>query len=180
MEILTVQNNRVVPNPHALSDPPFKELWDRAVDKEVALAEFTYIEFMCSLKKTNPYKDYPPEYKAKAIARAAFGTDTYEPDELVMKCIHAYRKHLSKQLAVRMYDAAKEVAERLIRDMTHMDLGERTKSNAAVYKPIDITKAISESDKVLAALQSLEKKVEEDVYEKMKTKGDRRVNPLEL
>jgi len=176
-----MEGARVVPNAHLIALSPFSELWqrDNSERKDTALAELLYVEYMCSLKKTNPYKGYAEEDRPAAVGRAVFKDADYCPDELVKKCLDAYKELLMNQLPVRLLEAAKAGAEKFILDIQNIDVTERTKGGAAVYKPADLMKALAESDKVLAALQTLEKKVEEEVYTKMKTRGNRQINPFE-
>jgi len=181
MELITLEGTKVVPNVHLVALPPFSKLWERdeSTRKEEALNEFLYIEYMCSMKKTNPYKGYAEEDRPSAVGRAVFRNADYVPDEIVKECMNAYTEHLMNQLPMRLLAAAKSGAEKFIMDIQNIDVNERTKGGAAVFKPADLMKALAESDKVLAALQTLEKKVEEEVYTKMKTRGNRQINPFE-
>lgn len=181
MELLTMDRLRVLPNAHALSIPPFSQIWERdpSPGKEQAISELTYIELMCSLKKTNPYAGYSPDLKHLAVSKAVFRNTNYEPDELVTHAMEEYNRHLQEQMSVRLLTAAKSAVEKLIEHIRGISLKERTKGGAAVYKPAEVMKALSEADKVLGALQSLQKKVEEDVYSSIKTRANRGINPLE-
>ena len=70
--LFQVTNKTVQPTVETLAISPFSEIWsrDRTRDKEIALKEFAYIEFMSSQLKTNPFKDYPDGEKSKKILEA--------------------------------------------------------------------------------------------------------------
>ena len=65
--LFQVTNKTVQPTVETLAISPFSEIWSRDTtrDKEIALKEFAYIEFMSSQLKTNPFKDYPDGEKSK-------------------------------------------------------------------------------------------------------------------
>ena len=50
------------------------------------------------------------------------------------------------------------------------------KTGAPIYKPKDITAALQDLDKTIISLQSLEKKVEEDLFEAARIKGQKEVS----
>ena len=50
------------------------------------------------------------------------------------------------------------------------------KTGAPIYKPRDITAALQDLDKTIISLQSLEKKVEDDLFETAKIKGQKEVS----
>ena len=176
-----MEGMRVVPNPHFASISPFKELWerDKSERKEVALQELTYIELMCSLKKSNPYATYSDDLKPIAVAKAVFKRD-YFPDSMVEQCMRVYTELMNNQTPVRLLSASKSAAEKLIMYLQEIDLSERTKGGVAVYKPAEVMRAVAESDKLLAALQSLEKKVQDDFYGATKSRANRTINPFEV
>ena len=69
MEIFEVSGNIVRPTPNILTIYPFKEIWkrDKTKNKNLAIQEFAFIEFMVSKKKSNPFKGYDEEIKEDKI-----------------------------------------------------------------------------------------------------------------
>ena len=59
--LFQVTDRAVFPNPETLLISPFKDIWERdeSTNKTVAIQEFAYIEFMTSMLKSNPYRQYP-------------------------------------------------------------------------------------------------------------------------
>ena len=58
--LFVVENKLVTPNTETLMVSPFKEIWERdnSDNKNLATKELTFVEFMSSKKKTNPYAGY--------------------------------------------------------------------------------------------------------------------------
>ena len=47
-----------------------------------------------------------------------------------------------------------------------------------IWKPRDITSALNDTEKVLANIKSLEKKVEEELFEETKTRSNKQISPF--
>jgi len=67
--LFTVTEKTVFPNAETLLISPFKDIWERDKTKQkiYALEELAYIEFMTSMKKSNPYRQYPETQKGKYV-----------------------------------------------------------------------------------------------------------------
>ena len=60
-----------------------------------------------------------------------------------------------------------------------IDLNERTKSEMPVYKPADVYSAIEKVEKIMTSLNTLKEKVEQELFDSTKTRGNKLINPLE-
>ncbi len=69
--LFIINDKAVFPNPETLLISPFKDIWDRdrSPGKENAIQEFAYIEFMTSMLKSNPYREYPEAKKDEIIRK---------------------------------------------------------------------------------------------------------------
>ena len=87
--LFTVQEKSVFPNTETLLISPFKEIWarDKTQGKELAIEELTYIEFVTSLKKSNPYRQYPEKLKAQKVQEEIIRREDWKPDDLIKKGI---------------------------------------------------------------------------------------------
>jgi len=90
--LFTIESKIVKPYTETLLISPFREIWERDTNagKFTAIDEFTYIEFMTSVKKSNPYRGYTPEERAKRLAIDVMKHELYEPDELVKKGMESF------------------------------------------------------------------------------------------
>lgn len=180
--LFEVNNKIVIPNPETLLIEPFKEIWerDKTPNKVHAIEDFTYIEFITSMKKSNPYRQYPEERKHEVLVEEIITRDNWIPDGLIQQGIskvEQFQKEAST--TYNYYMAAKTAAEKMQEYFIEVDINERNeKSGNPIYKPRDITSALNDTEKVLANLKSLEKKVEEEIYEETRNRSDKKISPL--
>jgi hypothetical protein len=192
MTIFNVVNQVAQPTVEILLISPFKEIWERDVSpsKFYALNEFTYIEFMCSPKKTNPFYGYINlEERSTKIKERLYNrenvhksiADTWKPDSEVREAIEIYRSFLkSASPALDLLESCYKAAEG-IRDFLNMD-GILTRVNSKgfpLYKVGDVMGALSKMEGIVKSLNSLREKVEQELYESTKSRGNRRINKFE-
>ena len=180
--LFEVQEKRVYPYPETLIVSPFKEIWnrDRSQKKERALEEFAYIEFMSSMLKSNPYKGYPAGIRPSKIVLDIMKDKSWKPDVRVkegIKKIESFQQEASPTL--RYYLAVKKANEGLERFFNSVDLSElNEKTGTPLYKPRDITAAINDASKNTTELNALGKKVQEELFDSVKTKAGKSISPF--
>lgn len=178
--LFNVEGKAVFPNTETLLIEPFKKIWERdeTPGKEIALEEFTYIEFMTSMRKTNPYRQYQEGKKEEIIRVDIISNPEWTPDPLVQKGmdrIIEFQKEAST--TYNYYIAAKTAAENMQDFFMTVDVKETNfKTGNPIYKPRDITSALNDTEKILSNLKALEKKVEEELYEESKTKSGKNIS----
>lgn len=180
--LFVVEGNIVRPNTETLLVEPFKSIWERdeSESKAVALKEFTFMEFMTSKKKTNPYSGYHRDARFLALRHEYFDDD-WEPDDLVnagVTKIEEFQKDAS--VTYRYYSAAVSAAEKMMKFFEEFDINERNNRDQPLYKPGEITRALNDTDKVLGNLSSMKEKVEQELFEITKTRGNKEINPFEV
>lgn len=180
--LFKVEGKLVTPNDETLLISPYKEIWkrDKSKKKLNALEEFAYIEFMGSMKKTNPYRQYPENKKHGVVKQEVITQNDWKPDHLVLEAIGKLKKFQKEaSTTYSYYMAAKKAAEKMQDFFNNVDITERNmKTGNPIYKPGDITRALNDTEKVLANLKALEKKVEEELYEETRTKGGKEISPF--
>lgn len=178
--LFTVTEKTVFPNTETLLISPFKEIWnrDKTKEKHQAISEFAYVEFMTSMKKSNPYRQYGSDMKEKKIRQAVITQEGWEPDDLIrqaMDKIIEFQREAST--TYNYYMAAKKAAEKMQEFFLEVDItAVNEKTFNPIYKPKDITGALNDTEKVLGNLKSLEKKVEEELYEETKNRSNKEVS----
>ena len=181
--LFIVENNIAKPNVETLLISPFKDIWerDKSTTKERAIKELTFIEFMSSKKKTNPYAGYDDE-KRFEILKKTFFDETWQMDAMVEQGlikINEFQKEASP--TYKYYIDNLETAERTRKFLKEIDLSERNeRTGNPLYKPKDVTSAIIDAEKVILTLASLKEKVEQELFETTKTKGNKAINPFEV
>ncbi len=183
MEILEIKNNIVQPTPEILSIKVFAKIWDRdkSKRKELAVQELSFIGAMCSRLKTNPFREYEESVREEKVVSAIIKKKGWKPDSVIEDAIIWYKEWQQESSAsMRYYEANLGAIEKTIVFLTdELDYTEKNKSGMPVYKFTDIVRGIKDADNVLKSLGSLRKKVETDLYEASKTKGDKEINHYE-
>lgn len=179
--LFNVEEKLVHPNTETLLISPFKEIWERDTDpnKAYALEEFAYIEFMTSMKKSNPYRQYDESRKEQVVIDAVITRKDWKPDELIREALIQMEEFQSNGSSTySYYMAAKQAVENMKEFFLSVDINERNEKGTPVYKPREITSALNDTEKVLANLKALEKKVEEELYETTKNRADKEISPF--
>lgn len=180
--LFKVENLIVKPTDEILQISPFKEIWerDKSPRKEVALQEFTYIEFIISALATNPYKGYSTDKREEVVRRDVIKDPDWEPDELIEKGIEKIEEFQTEgSMFYSLYKSAVVGKDKLENFFNTFSMTEKNiKSGNPVYKPRDITNAILDLDKTIVSLESLGKKVEESLFETAKIRGQKSLSPF--
>lgn len=180
--LFQIEGKAVLPNPETLLIEPFKTIWDRdeSEKKSLAIQEFGYIEFMTSMLKSNPYREYPEDKKDSVIRDGLNMEEDWSPDSLIHEAMHKIIELQEEGSLVYSYWMAnKAAAEKMIKFFLGFDINERNeKTFNPVYKPGDITKAINDTEKTLQTLDSLKKKVDEEVFEISRNKSNKEISPF--
>ena len=178
--LFKVEDRVVKPTDEVLQVSPFREIWERdtSPNKEVALQEFSFIEFMTSALKTNPYRGYAEDRKAEVVKRDIVKVEGWSPDILVLKGmekVKEFQKDGSESYS--LYLSALVAKNKLQDFFNTFNMNKvNMKTGAPIYKPKDITAALQDLDRTIVSLQSLERKVEEDLFETSKIKGQKEVS----
>lgn len=179
-----MKNGKALPSTHALIIEPFKTIWnnDDSEGKGDAINKFTFIELMCSKKKSNPFTGYSQGQRYSKVVENVYGETDYRPtnDPLVAKGMEIYEEFLHNASPSLTYlEAALIAAENLKNTLETIDFSERTNGGAAVYKPADITRALKETPDVVKTLEQLREKVQSELLEEAKTRGSREIGAFE-
>ena len=178
--------NRAKPVTEALLIYPFKDIWSRdsSTNKSNAIKEFTFIEFMSSIKPTNPYVGYSEDERREKLCKDIFDgkrKDLLLKQDKVVEDGIEYIKDLqyNGSATYRYYAANLEGANKLRKFFLDLDMSEKNKSGMPVYKPNEITKALNDADKILTSLANMRSKVEKEIYDMERARGDKQINYFE-
>jgi len=180
--LFEINGKAVFPKAETLLISPFKDIWERDLssEKENAIQEFSYIEFMTSMLRSNPYREYPEEKKDEIIRKDIITQMNWDPDNLIrdgMNYIITLQKEGS--ITYSFWMANKTAIEKMIHFFNNFDIDERNfKTGMPVYKPKDITSAVADAEKGLTTLNVLKTKVDEEVYESSRSRADKVVSPF--
>lgn len=180
--LFEINGKAVFPKETTLLLSPFKDIWERdeSKDKEIAIMEFGYIEFMTSMLNSNPYREYPDEKRHDVLMHEYIINKDWEPDELVNKGMEfIINKQMEGSVTYRYWMSNKAAIEKMIDFFNNFDIDERNpKTFMPIYKPKDITSAVTDAEKTLTTVDALKKKVEEELYESNKMRSGKVVSPF--
>jgi len=180
--LFQINGKAVFPNPETLLISPFKEIWDRDLssEKENAIQEFAYIEFMTSMLKSNPYREYPETKKDEIIRKDIITQIEWQPDDLVVEAMEwLVNKQTEGSITFTYWLSNKAAIEKMINFFNNFDIDERNfKSGMPIYKPKDITSAVADAEKTLTTLSALKTKVDEELYESNRNRADKVISPF--
>lgn len=74
-----IKGDKISLNTEDLAIPPFKDHFNKAKDKSLALKEIEYVVWLH--KWNTPYEAYPIENRAKVVAKDVLGNENYTPTE---------------------------------------------------------------------------------------------------
>lgn len=179
--LFKITDNVVYPNEETLLIEPFKTIWERddSPKKEVALKEFTYIEFMSSQLKSNPYRGYRESARDSILKKNIIQDENWIPDILIREAIEKIEDfQRNGSTSYSLYKKAIAAKEKLEDFFDDFNLKEKTDKGAYLLKPKDITGALLDLDKVIVNLESLKEKIEKELFEEVRNKSDKAVSPF--
>lgn len=182
MDLFIVENNRAFPSPHALLIQPFKEIWeaDPTEDKTHAIKVFSYIELVCSPKKSNPFFGYSEEDRPAKVKKEVYGDENYHTTDFMIKGVERYVELLNNASPTySLLNASLLAKDSLVAYLESVDLDERTRGGIAVTKPADVTKALKEVPDVAKSIETMRGKVQGELLEDAKTRNQREIGQYE-
>ena len=180
--LFEVNGNAVIPTTEARLVEPYKTIWERDMSetKESALRDFSFIEFMVSKKKTNPYAGYSEEERVKKLSLLHYGDEDHEIDTLVEQGRAELVRFQTEASATYSYLVSLlNIADRIKHYFNTVDIDERDDKGKPIHTISNITRAIGDIDKVLQTLHTAQAKVEQELYETTKTRSNKEINPYE-
>lgn len=76
-----IKGDKISLNTEDLAIPPFKDHYNEAKDKSLALKEIEYVIWL--YKWNTPYEAYPIKQRASVVAKDVFKDEKYQPTDAV-------------------------------------------------------------------------------------------------
>lgn len=180
--LFNVEGRIVKPNVETLLISPFKDIWERDTTstKDYAIEDFTYIEFMVSEVKANPFSGYHSNVRKDKVRTAIITRDDWEEDELIIAGMDELIKFQREaSITYTYYMSARAAAEKMqdfFNDFNMSDVNPKTLM--PYYKPKEITSSLIDTSKVLENLNTLREKVNEEVFDEIKNRAKKVISPF--
>lgn len=177
--LFIIENNRCKPNPETLLLEPFSSIWSRdaSKDKMKAVKEFTYIEFMVSKKKTNPFSGYDDATRKEKLINYLFKGEKFQEDELIksgMLLLDELQKEGSPSYT--LYKSTCRAIHELARFLNTFDINERDDKGKLILTPAMVTSALKNVADVAKQNADLKEKVEQELFETQRTKANKEIS----
>lgn len=182
MDLFEVINGKAFPSVHALLIEPFKSIYemDNSKDKGKAIQVFTYIELVCSPKKSNPFFGYSEDDRPAKVKKEVYGDENYPTTDFMMQGVIKFKELLEvASPTYSLFVASLVAADDLKANLLNIKLDERTNGGAAVTKPRDVTAALREIPDVVKSLETMRNKVNSELLEEAKTRNQREIGAYE-
>lgn len=182
MDLFEMNNGRAFPSTHALLIEPFKSIWskDLSAEKGEAMKVFTYIELMCNPKKSNPFFGFDQDIRSAKVKKEVYGNADQPTTSDMLLGVMAFNELLeNSSVGYSLYLSSMEAASTLKDYLKSINLDERTNGGSAVYKPVDVTRALKEIPEVIKGLRALREKIHEELTEDAKMRNQREVGDYE-
>lgn len=182
--LFEIENNIAKPTTEALLIEPYKSIWERDTnrDKSRAIKEFTYIEFMVSKKKTNPYAGYDENRRKEELKKVLNLPEDWEEDIHIrnsMKKLDDFQTEASPSYTFLL--AAETAANKLKDFFNSFDMNERNpRTGVPIFSPKSISSSINDAEQNIRTLHNIREKVEQELFEATKTRNNRDINPFEV
>ena len=150
---------------------PFRRLFhaDRSERKEQFFRQMAFVYFMINPASSYSYILDLDERAAEIIKQEGLPED-FRPSEMLREAMEVYRKMTitpSQELLQSALIGAKKVGDFL----RTVDLTEEDDKGKPKYQVSTITSALKDVEKIVGTLQSLQKKVEQELEESGKARG---------
>ena len=183
MGLFVIENQKALPNAETLLISPFKDIWeaDSSPKKEIAIDQFTFIDFLCSFSRDNPFFTYTDLEEREEALLSFFKRDVRkESPALIGQAVEMYQQQIDALPSMVFYKSSLAAARKLavFFDTFSMD-SVNPRTGNPLYKPAEITRALKETSDIIRTLQAMHQQVMQEMTDAGKGKGGREINFFE-
>lgn len=172
MKLISVENFELKVAPEALLIRPIRRLWnaDRTGRKEHFYQQMSYLYFMVSPQSSYSYiLDY--DERSAAIIEQEGLPEDFKPSELLIEAMKIYKEHTITP-SQKLLSSALKAAETVCKFLENPDiLTEEDGKGRPKYQVSSITAALKNVEGIVATLQNLQKRVDQELEDSGKARG---------
>lgn len=146
-----------------LAIPPFKDHYNEAKDKSLALKEIEYIVWL--YKWNTPYEAYPLDQRPRVVAKDVFKDEKYVPTAEVEELARRFRE-FQETPGTRLLAASQTAAEGLI-----AALNDYSQGNMDIDTAIKVTRILKDVGNIVKSLDTAMKQAKAEQLETGRIKG---------
>ena len=155
-----------------LAIPPFKDYYNEAKDKSLALKEIEYIVWL--YKWNTPYEAYPLDQRPRVVAKDVFKDEKYVPTAEVEELARRFRE-FQETPGTRLLAASQTAAEGLI-----AALNDYSQGNMDIDTAIKVTRILKDVGNIVKSLDVAMKQAKAEQLETGKIKGGGTIGLYEM
>lgn len=158
-----IKGDKISLNTNDLAIPPFKDHYNNAKDKSLALKEIEYVVWLH--KWNTPYEAYPIQTRASVVAKDIFGDEKYIPTEEV-KVLEKRFLEFQETPGTRLLSASQTAAEGLIAALNDYSTGAMDIDTA-----IKVTRILKDVGNIVKSLDIAMKQAKAEQLDSGRVKG---------
>ena len=149
---------------------PFKELWnrDKSKNKDKALQELAYVDFMCDPRGNYQYI-VDEDDRAKAIKEGEGIDSKWKPDNKVIMAMEFYKQF--KPVSALLLEDTRVAVDKLRQLLRNIDLTEVDDKGKPIYTLNTVTATIKQIPSLVKDLDEAEKAIAKEIMESDKVRG---------
>lgn len=171
MKLIEIENYELKIAPELLLVRPFRRLWnqDRSERKEKFYQQISYVFFMVSPQSTYSYVLDLDERSRMIIEQEGLPSD-FRPSELLVEAMRVYKNHTTT-VSQKLLQDALVAADTVGTFLRTVDLTEEDDKGRPKYQVSQITAALKNLEGIINTIQTLQKKVEQEIADNGKARG---------
>ena len=158
-----IKGDRISLATEDLAIPPFKDYYNNAKDKSLAVKEIEYIVWL--YKWNTPYEAYPIDKRASIVGRDVFGDEKYVPTAEMKELIKRFNE-FQETPGTRLLSASQMAAEGLI-----AALNDYSQGNMDIDTAIKVTRILKDVGNIVKSLDIAMKQAKAEQLEAGRVKG---------
>lgn len=158
-----IKGNKISLNVDELAIPPFKDHFNGAEDKQLALKEIEYV--IWCYKWNTPYEAYPESERFQRVAKDIFDDEEYTPSAEVQKLIERFNQ-FQETPGTRLLAASQTAAEGLI-----TALNDYSRGSMDIDTAIKVTRILKDVGSIVKSLDIAMKQAKAEQMDSGKVKG---------
>ena len=171
MRLIKIENYELKIADEALLIKPIRMLWnqDRSNKKEKFYEQMSYLYFMADPRSSYAYLLNEEERKQAIIEQEGLPKD-FKPSKLLEDAMEVYKKH-TVTVSQKLLESSLIGANKVSIFLREVDLTEEDDKGRPKYQVSTITAALKNVEGIVASIQNLQKKVDQEVEDNTKARG---------
>lgn len=171
MKLIQIENFELQVAPEALLIKPIRRMWnaDRSDRKEKFYQQMSYLYFMIDPRSTYSYIIDEKEREQAIIQQEGLPTD-FKPSQFLEEAMEVYKRH-TVTVSQKLLNDALVAADTVGSFLRTVDLTEEDDKGRPKYQVSQITAALKNLEGIINTIQTLQKKVEQEIVDNGKARG---------